>query len=333
MFGTTRLEILRSPAPLLVWHANSERSTVTIPSLFFAKRELAATLPLIEAALDEDLSDGTDLTCAAMVGDSDFAEIHVRSRETGVIAGLPIGELVFQQLAKRMGPTRAVVWTTEVADGSAIERDQVVARAIGPLDALLIGERTVLNFLGHLGGIASLTGRFVAEVAGTKATILDTRKTLPGWRVLAKYAVRCGGGTNHRMGLYDGVLIKDNHLAAWSQQIGNSSLAEALRQARGRSPEGVSIEVEVDTLAQLRDVIDGQPDIVLLDNMPPDQLREAVAIRDERAPQMLLEASGGVTLETVRGIAETGVDRISIGALTHSVGNLDLGFDFHRRQR
>lgn len=306
---------------------------MTVPSPFFDDRELAAALPLVEAALNEDLADGTDLTCAAMVSDDDFAEIHVRSREAGIIAGLPIGELVFQQLAERMGPTRAVIWTTEVADGSPIEPDQVVARAIGPLDALLIGERTVLNFLGHLSGIATLTSRFVSEVAGTQAKILDTRKTLPGWRVLAKYAVRAGGGTNHRMGLYDGVLIKDNHLAAWSQQIGNSSLAEALRQARTRSPEGISVEVEVDTLAQFRDVIDGAPDIVLLDNMSPEQLCEAVELRNARAAQMQLEASGGIILETVRAIAETGVDRISIGALTHSVKNLDLGFDFHRRHR
>jgi nicotinate-nucleotide pyrophosphorylase (carboxylating) len=306
---------------------------VTALSPFFTTRELTAALPLIEAALNEDLADGSDLTCAAMVSDEDFAEIHVRTREAGIIAGLPIAELVFQQLAERMGPTRAVAWTTDAADGSTIGPDQVVARAIGPLDALLIGERTVLNFLGHLSGIATLTGRFVAEASGTKAKILDTRKTLPGWRVLAKYAVRCGGGTNHRMGLYDGVLIKDNHLAAWSQQIGNSSLAEAIRQARGRSPDGISIEVEVDTLAQLRDVIGGRPDIVLLDNMTTGQLREAVALRDERAPEMLLEASGGITLDSVRAIAATGVDRISIGALTHSVRNLDLGFDFHRRHR
>lgn len=333
LFAATHLEILHQSCRDRFNKTLPERLPVTVPSPYFAKRELTAALPLIEAALDEDLADGSDLTCAAMVSDDDFAEIHVRTREAGIIAGLPLGELVFQQLSERMGPTRTVVWTTEVADGSAIEPDQVVARAIGPLDALLIGERTVLNFLGHLSGIASLTGRFVAETSGTKATVLDTRKTLPGWRVLAKYAVRCGGGTNHRMGLYDGVLIKDNHLAAWSQQIGNSSLAEALRQARGRSPEGISIEVEVDTLAQLRDVIDGQPDIVLLDNMSPDKLHEAVALRDERAPGMQLEASGGVTLDTVRAIAETGVDRISIGALTHSVRNLDLGFDFHRRQR
>ncbi|MHC4875466.1 MAG: carboxylating nicotinate-nucleotide diphosphorylase [Planctomycetota bacterium] len=301
--------------------------------VLFTGTELAAAVPLVAAALNEDLDDGVDLTCAAMVGDDDFAEIHVRSREAGIVAGLPIGGLVFEHLAERLGPARSVVWKVEVDDGSVVEPDLVVGRAIGPLDALLIGERTVLNFLGYLSGIATQTGRYVAEVAGTAAQILDTRKTLPGWRVLAKYAVRAGGGTNHRMGLYDGVLIKDNHIAAWSQQIGNSSLAEAIRQARARSPEGIVIEVEVDTLSQLRDVLDAPPDIVLLDNMAPDQLREAVALRNGRAPEVRLEASGGITLQTVHAVAETGVDRISVGALTHSVKNLDLGFDFHRRRK
>jgi nicotinate-nucleotide pyrophosphorylase (carboxylating) len=193
----------------------------------------------------------------------------------------------------------------------------------------LIGERTTLNFVGHLSGIASLTHEFVAAASGTAATILDTRKTLPGWRSLAKYAVRAGGGTNHRMGLFDGVLVKDNHIAAWSRLVGNSRLADAVRQARAESPTGVSIEFEVDTLEQLRDVLDGRPDIVLLDNMTTDQLREAVRLRNETAPQVLLEASGGITLQTVRAIAETGVERISIGALTHSARCFDLGFDFH----
>jgi nicotinate-nucleotide pyrophosphorylase (carboxylating) len=201
-----------------------------------------------------------------------------------------------------------------------------VATVTGPLDKLLIGERTMLNFLTHLSGIATLTRRFVDAVAGTKAQILDTRKTLPGYRVLEKYAVRCGGGTNHRMGLYDGVLIKDNHLAAWTK---SESIADAIRTARRKSP-GVSIEVEVDTLEQLREALKGQPEIVLLDNMTPARLREAVAIRDalNGQPQVLLEASGGVALETVREIALTGVERISIGALTHSAPALDLAFDW-----
>ena len=177
----------------------------------------------------------------------------------------------------------------------------------------------------HLSGIATLTRIYVDAVAGTRARILDTRKTLPGWRLLEKYAVRCGGGTNHRMGLYDGVLIKDNHIAAWTE---SSSIAEAVRTARAKSPKGVSIEVEVDTITQLQDALQGSPDIVLLDNMDVETLNEAVSVRNRLASGVLLEASGGVNLETVAGIARTGVERISIGALTHSAPALDLGFDW-----
>ena len=177
----------------------------------------------------------------------------------------------------------------------------------------------------HLSGIATLTRAFVDAATGTHAKILDTRKTLPGWRLLEKYAVRCGGGTNHRMGLYDGVLIKDNHIAAWTE---SSSIAEAVRTARAKSPPGVSIEVEVDTFPQLIDALQGTPDIVLLDNMDVEKLSEAVRLRNRLAPGVLLEASGGVNLETVGGIARTGVERISVGALTHSAPALDLGFDW-----
>ena len=183
----------------------------------------------------------------------------------------------------------------------------------------------MLNFMTHLSGIATLTKTFVDCVKGTRARILDTRKTLPGWRLLQKYAVRCGGGLNHRMGLYDGVLIKDNHLAAWTE---SASIAEAVRSARSLSPAGISIEVEVDTLPQLRDALQGSPDIVLLDNMTVETLSEAVAIRDRVAPNVQLEASGGVNLGTVTAIAQTGVERISVGALTHSAPALDLGFDW-----
>lgn len=292
--------------------------------LRFGQAETQAAQRLIEIALEEDLAQGEDLTCRALIGPDEDAEIHVVARETGVVAGLPIGQLVFMELDRRVG------WVSEVHDGSIVKRGEIVARASGPLAGLLIGERTVLNFLSQLSGVATLTSDFVELVKGTQATILDTRKTLPGWRVLAKYAVKAGGGTNHRMGLYDGVLIKDNHIASWSRSVGNSSLAEAVRQARSISPKEISIEVEVDTIAQLRDALEAPPDIVLLDNMTPEQLREAVSIRNAEASGVLLEASGGVTLETAREIAETGVERISIGALTHSARCFDLGFDFHR---
>lgn len=323
--------------------------------LEFSEVEERAAMRLIEAALSEDLGaavaagaltaqpfaevfsvttidsvlDGLpdtlpselnrDLTCAALIDPTESATINMVVRRDGVLAGGPVAELVFD----RLDPT--VAWEPLVADGASVAAQTVVARASGPLRSLLIGERTVLNFLMHLSGVATQTRKFVEAIAGTKAVILDTRKTLPGWRALEKYAVRCGGGTNHRMGLYDGVLIKDNHLAA---RVRGQSIADAVRQARSVSPSGIAIEVEVDTLDQLRDALAGAPEIVLLDNMGPPMLREAVRMRDEIAPATRLEASGGITLSNVREIAETGVDRISIGALTHSAPALDIAFDW-----
>lgn len=284
--------------------------------------ECAAAARLIELAFAEDFGERGDLTCSAMIDPALQAEVLVAARQPGRLSGGPVGKLVFKQLDPR------VTWTTEIPDGAAVAPGDVVARVSGPLRSLLSGERTALNFMTHLSGIATLTARFVQAVEGTGAVILDTRKTLPGYRLLQKYAVRCGGGVNHRLGLYDGVLIKDNHLAAWSQAAAESTIAAAVRTARAAAPEGLSIEVEVDTLDQLEDALQGGPDIVLLDNMSPQMLREAVQRRNQRAPAVLLEASGGVTLETVRAIAETGVDRISVGGLTHSARILDLAFDW-----
>lgn len=285
----------------------------------FGPMERHAAQTLITMALMEDLGDRGDLTCQALIPPSRRAEVNVVSRKTGVLAGGPIGRMVFSQL------DRDIEWTAAKSDGDRLQPGDVVATVSGPLNALLVGERTMLNFMTHLSGIATLTAQFVERTVGTRAVILDTRKTLPGYRRLAKYAVRCGGGTNHRMGLFDGVLIKDNHLAAWTA---NASIAAAVKTAREKSPPGVSIEVEVDTLDQLRDALQGQPEIVLLDNMTPAMLRDAVAMRDAAGQRVLLEASGGVTLETVRAIAETGVERVSIGGLTHSAPALDLAFDW-----
>ena len=327
-------------------------------SLEFGILEERAALRLIELALAEDLGDSAanglspvgeladvfsvttvdsildempdslpseldrDLTCAALVDPHEQATIDVVVRREGVLAGGPVAALVFS----RLDPS--VTWQPRLADGSCVTEQTVIARVSGPLRSLLIGERTALNFLMHLSGVATQTRRFVEAVAGTQAVILDTRKTLPGWRALEKYAVRCGGGTNHRMGLHDGVLIKDNHLAAWVRHVGASTIADAVRQARAVSPSGIVIEVEVDTLDQLRDALAGGPDIVLLDNMNPPMLREAVRLRDEIASSVRLEASGGITLANVREIAESAVDRISIGALTHSAPALDIAFDW-----
>lgn len=288
----------------------------------FGQREQAAAEVLIGLGLAEDLDTAGDLTCAALIRPDESAAVQVVARTNGILSGSPIGRMVFA----RLNPT--VRWESHRRDGDSVQRGEAVATVTGPLATLLTGERTMLNFMTHLSGIASLTRRFVDEVRGTRAVVLDTRKTLPGWRVLEKYAVRCGGGTNHRMGLYDGVLIKDNHLAAWTE---SDSIAHAVIAARQRSPQGVSIEVEVDSVAQLRDALQGRPEIVLLDNMDLQTLRESVQIRNEVAPEVLLEASGGVTLATVAEIAHTGVERISVGGLTHSAPALDLAFDWKSR--
>lgn len=285
----------------------------------FGEREQSCAAQLIKLALSEDLSSVGDLTCQSLIRPDQHAVVQVVARKEGILAGSPIGRMVFASL------DRSVKWDAVLADGDKVGPGSVVANVSGPLASLLIGERTMLNFMTHLSGIATITRRFVDAVAGSNAKILDTRKTLPGWRLLEKYAVRCGGGTNHRMGLYDGVLIKDNHLAAWTE---SSNIADAVRTARRKVPPSISIEVEVDTLMQLEDALQGTPDIVLLDNMSPRMLRDAVAMRNQSAPKVQLEASGGVTLETVSEIAHTGVERISVGALTHSAPALDLALDW-----
>ena len=232
----------------------------------------------------------------------------------------------------------AVRWVADRKDGDAVRRGDRVAQLTGPARGILAAERLVLNVLGRLSGVASLTRRYVDAVSGTKARIYDTRKTTPGWRRLEKYAVHVGGGTNHRSGLFDAILIKDNHLAFYEQHgpEAEGSPADAVARARQwikrRVPQLVQsrmiVEIEVDSLQQLDEVLPAGPDIVLLDNMTPEQIREAVTRRDTQAPAVQLEASGGVTLATVRAIAETGVDRISIGALTHSAVSLDFGLDW-----
>jgi nicotinate-nucleotide pyrophosphorylase (carboxylating) len=229
------------------------------------------------------------------------------------------------------------VWQAELDDGAAVAAGTHLATIRGRARTLLTAERTLLNFLGHLSGVATLTAEYVAAVAGTRARIYDTRKTTPGWRRLEKYAVRCGGGHNHRTGLFDAILIKDNHLA-WGQHAGGGhfSPAEAVLRARafcqdtaaGDPRPSLLVEVEVDSLAQLDEVLPVGPDIVLLDNMSVEQLSAAVRRRDTLGAAVELEASGGVTLATVRQIAETGVDRISVGALTHSAVGLDVGLDW-----
>ncbi len=294
----------------------------------FGAAEGLAARGLIDAALQEDLGEAGDVTSNALIPGDAISRLAIVARRPGVIAGLPIAGLVFE----RMGVDVDVA--VQRADGSEVEGGTTIATLDGPTRALLTGERTVLNFLTHLSGVATLTRQFVDAVAGTRAEILDTRKTIPGWRVLQKYAVRCGGGANHRIGLFDAVLIKDNHLAAWREaEPGGGSLAGAVRHVRSVTPAGTPVEIEVDSLAQLQDVLEAAPEIVLLDNMSPELMREAVALRDRMSPRTQLEASGGVSLATVRSIAETGVERISIGALTHSAPALDIAFDWAGAER
>jgi nicotinate-nucleotide pyrophosphorylase (carboxylating) len=295
------------------------------PPLTFTAAETAAARGLIELAREEDLASIGDITTAALVPTDRVGTVTIGARQSGIIAGLPVIAFVRDEFAARFRID------LQAADGDSVSANDIVARLQGKLSDLLICERTILNLLSYLSGIATTTRRFVDAVAGLPTGVYDTRKTLPGYRALAKYAVRAGGGRNHRIGLYDQVLIKDNHLAGWlaahPEESPSAALLLAVERAAERQPERV-IEVEVDSLDQLRAVLPGPVQIVLLDNMTPPQLREAVEIRNAVAPQVELEASGGVSLQTIRAIAETGVERISVGALTHSPTILDLGFDW-----
>jgi nicotinate-nucleotide pyrophosphorylase (carboxylating) len=290
--------------------------------LALTAEERQAAERLVALALAEDLGTAGDITSRALIAESRQGTVNVVVRRAGIVAGLPVGEIVLRQF------DGAAIFQKHVSDGMKVDSGTIVASARGAWRPLLAAERTVLNFLMHLGGIATRTRQFVDAVAGTKAVILDTRKTLPGWRLLEKYAVRAGGGTNHRIGLFDGCLIKDNHLAAWSEEHPRDSIAGAIAAARQATPTGIPIEIEVDTLEQLREALVGNADIVLLDNMDAAAIGKAVRVRDSLSPHVLLEASGGVTLENVGAIAAAGVDRISVGAITHSAGALDMAFDW-----
>jgi nicotinate-nucleotide pyrophosphorylase (carboxylating) len=292
---------------------------------------------IVRLAVFEDLDRGQDWTTISLVPEEAQAAANIVARKAGVIAGLAgIGVILDEmEIEAQLHPL--------VQDGDKVASGAVLAKISGPARDLLTSERTILNLLGRLSGIATLTREYVERILGTKARLYDTRKTTPGWRRLEKYAVRCGGGHNHRTGLYDAILIKDNHLALGRDESGTGhySPAEAVRKAKaflaqqegGEVPRGAPdpkmiVEVEVDSLDQLREVLPERPDIVLLDNMPSERLREAVAIRDASGFAAELEASGGVNLETVRAIAETGVERISAGALTHSAVSLDIALDW-----
>jgi nicotinate-nucleotide pyrophosphorylase (carboxylating) len=268
--------------------------------------------PVLRAALAEDLGRAGDVTAQACVPADARLKAVFASRKPGVVAGLACARLALAELDP------AADFRAAVNDGERVGAGDPLAWVEANARALLSAERTALNLLGRLCGIATLTARYVQAVEGTGALIVDTRKTTPGLRALEKYAVRCGGGVNHRFGLDDAILIKDNHIAACG------SVGEAVRRAKAAAGHLMKVEVEIDGLGQLEEALKYGPDVVLLDNFSNDDLAEAVKRTAGRA---VLEASGGVTPETVRAIAETGVDVISVGALTHSVSALDIGLD------
>lgn len=301
---------------------NAHALRYTIPAMW---SEITQTL--IESALAEDLGEAGDIT-AQLLGDTDTPMVaDIVPREGGVICGLALASQICATAALRLVETLA--FEPAAVDGDAVEAGQVVGTLRGPRGAVLSTERTLLNFLGRLSGVATLTRQYVdaAQAGNPRVKVLDTRKTLPGWRELDKYAVRAGGGANHRMGLHDAILIKDNHLAGVPTEQLGVYLQDLLSR---RDANAAFVEVEVDTLEQFNRVLTVDAvDIVLLDNFELDDLAHAVRARDAASRQgsLELEASGGVRLETIGAIAATGVDRISVGALTHSAVSLDLGLD------
>ena len=285
---------------------------------------------ILRLAIREDLDRSVDLTTMAIVPPGVTGSASLISRSHGVAAGIDLIDEMLAELDAK------IQWDQRVGDGEVIEPGQVLSVLSGDARDLLTCERTILNVICRLSGVASLTRRYVDAVRGTKARVYDTRKTTPGWRRLEKYAVRCGGGHNHRLGLYDGILIKDNHLA--SRAAANGELldpGQAVAMAKAFVASGAvkfeqppMIEIEIDRISQLESALGAGPNIILLDNMSCELLSQCVAIRDTLASGVELEASGGVNLGTIGGIAATGVDRISVGALTHSAPVHDIGLDW-----
>jgi nicotinate-nucleotide pyrophosphorylase (carboxylating) len=313
-------------------------SSLMTQSIAFDERTRGDSLRLFELGLIEDvgtadLAAAVDCTTLAIIPPGVRASAAFVARAAGVVCGLQVCRQAIEMFSPEL------VLDCRVQDSQSVERNQEFATLSGEGLRILMMERTCLNFLCHLSGISTLTRQFVDRVRGTGAKILDTRKTTPGWRRVEKYAVACGGGSNHRMGLYDAIMIKDNHLAMYGQNRRDYklSVADAIREARQwvaenstRLPSGrqTILQIEVDTLEQLEIALRSSPDIVLLDNMRVEEIARAVDLRNSINRQVVLEASGGVNLNSVRAIAETGVERISVGALTHSAAHLDIGLDW-----
>lgn len=278
--------------------------------------EVSHVLGVINRAIDEDLQWGPDVTTNSIFSPDQVASAKVVSREHGALAGVPVGLAALHVFAARNGAD--VTTTILLGDGSVVEPGSVVADMTAPLPTLLTAERTLLNLMSQLSGVASATHAWATALKGTGARIRDTRKTVPGLRVLQKYAVRCGGGVNHRMGVGDEALIKDNHIAE------AGSITEAVEAIRAAAPD-IFIEVECDNLDQVREAIDAGVELVLLDNMSPEEMREAVAIT--KPAGVKTEASGGLTIDDAEAVGAVGVDYVAVGALTHSAKVLDLGLD------
>jgi nicotinate-nucleotide pyrophosphorylase (carboxylating) len=300
---------------MFVFHPLSE---TTRTRLLDAGLDPDALAGLIRSAISEDLMGGIDVTSTATIPADQRSTATFGAREAGVVAGLPVAAAVIEIVCG----DAASDFVYLVSDASRVEPGTAVAEVTAPTRLLLTAERTALNLLCHLSGVASLTRRWADALDGTSATVRDTRKTTPGLRALEKYAVRCGGGANHRMGLSDMALVKDNHVAA------AGGVAEAYERVKALE-SSIAVEIEVDSIEGLRRAIAAGADDVLIDNFTPDQMREAVAVRNELNTAVRLEASGGLTVDTARAVAETGVDLIAVGELTHSARVLDLGLDLH----
>lgn len=313
-----------APAPAKRSPALVDLNALALPQLFEALIADGSLERAVGNSIREDLHQPGDITSRSIIAAEATAEAHINARSEGVVAGL--------MLAPRIIGDGSIAFRPKMHDGDSCKADQTLAVMSGPLRRMLGLERIILNFMGRLCGVATATREYVDAIKGTTAVICDTRKTTPGLRSLEKYAVRCGGGTLHRAGLFDAALYKDNHLAGIVPDKLAETLSPAIHAIRAKHYVRF-VEVEADSLEQLEALLAmeaGLIDIVLLDNMKPAQLKKAVALRDNIAPQMKLEASGGVTLKTVLAIAETGVDRISIGAITHSAPALDIGLDIKR---
>ena len=283
---------------------------------------------VVQLAIKEDIGDG-DITSKIFIPDGSESEGMLVAKEAGIVAGLPVAGYVLSQIDENL------IFTSNIEDGSMARKGTILGSVKGLTLSLLSAERMVLNFLQRLSGIATSTNMFAERIKGYRTQIMDTRKTAPGWRYLEKYAVRAGGGINHRMGLYDQILIKDNHLKAMGTEKENDTISMLVKKAREQIKNGTLIEVEVEDLCQIREVMDAGVDIILFDNMEPSKIREAVEMVKEfensrdagNGRAILTEASGNITIENVEEYADAGVDRISVGAITHSVRVLDISFD------